>query len=212
MHGKCTKPSCDSWHYPECQYYVKPSGCRFGDKCAVMHQQTDGQTCDKPEQQSDEGAVAFLKNSRLLRCVFQDVEPPKFSSILQKSAAVSRPAHTVQFSTNTLLHVKIWENQGLSLGVIQGTSPHERSPYAPKFEDRSQEETEWQERCARGDAWRMAKASQSSKKRSKSLLTYGGLLCSSDIRDKTRGKRIRGIFRSMNAHVEPKGSEFDWKQ
>ena len=72
---------------------------------------TDGQTCDKPKQQSDEGAVAFLKDSRLLRCVFQDVEPPKFSSILQKSTAVSRPADTVQFSTNTLRHVKIRETK-----------------------------------------------------------------------------------------------------
>ena len=156
MHGECTKPSCDSWHSPECQYYKKPSGCRFGDKCAVTHHQ-DGQPCNKPKKQSDDGAVAFLKNSGLLRCVFQDVEPPKFSSILQKSATVSRPTHTVQFSTNTLRHVKIREIKCLSLGVIQGTSPHERSPYAPKFEDRSQEETEWQERCGRGDAWRMAK-------------------------------------------------------
>ena len=30
-------------------------------------------------------------------------------------------------------------------------------PNAPKFEDRSQEETEWQERCAREAAWRLAK-------------------------------------------------------
>ena len=30
--------------------------------------------------------------------------------------------------------------------------------HAPKFEGRSQEETERQERCARGDAWRMAKS------------------------------------------------------
>ena len=34
--------------------------------------------------------------------------------------------------------------------------PHQRSPNAPKFEDRSQEETEWQERCAREAAWRLA--------------------------------------------------------
>ena len=34
----------------------------------------------------------------------------------------------------------------------------EPSLYAPKFEDRSQEERERQERCARGDAWRMAKS------------------------------------------------------
>ena len=35
--------------------------------------------------------------------------------------------------------------------------PHERSPNAPKFEDRSQEETEWQEQVAREAAWKLAK-------------------------------------------------------
>ena len=34
---------------------------------------------------------------------------------------------------------------------------HQRNHNAPKFEDRSQEETEWQERCAREAAWRLAK-------------------------------------------------------
>ena len=42
--------------------------------------------------------------------------------------------------------------------MIQRTILHERSPYAPKFEDRSREDTEMQERCARGHAWRMAKS------------------------------------------------------
>ena len=36
--------------------------------------------------------------------------------------------------------------------------PHERNPSAPKFEDRSQEETEWQERCGREAAWKLAKS------------------------------------------------------
>ena len=36
-------------------------------------------------------------------------------------------------------------------------NPHQRSPYAVKFDDRSQEDTERQERCARGAAWRLAK-------------------------------------------------------
>ena len=35
--------------------------------------------------------------------------------------------------------------------------PHQRNPNAPKFEDRSQEETEWQEQCAREAAWKVAK-------------------------------------------------------
>ena len=42
--------------------------------------------------------------------------------------------------------------------MIWPRDPHERSPNAPKFEDQSQEETEWQERCAREAAWRLAKS------------------------------------------------------
>ena len=34
---------------------------------------------------------------------------------------------------------------------------HERNPNAPKFEDRSQEETEWQKQGAREAAWKLAK-------------------------------------------------------
>ena len=42
-------------------------------------------------------------------------------------------------------------------GMIYPADPHLRNPNAPKFEDRSQEETEWQERWAREAAWRLAK-------------------------------------------------------
>ena len=35
--------------------------------------------------------------------------------------------------------------------------PHQRNPNAPKFEDRSQGETEWQEHWARKAAWKLAK-------------------------------------------------------
>ena len=127
-----------------------------------MHQQVEGQPVSPAisrKKERDEGAVAMLKNSRQLGCVIQDVEPPKFSSILRKGTTVLRPARAVQFSMNTLRHInKTREGKGPSLGVIQLTCPHERSPYAPKLEDRSQEETERQDRCARGDAWRMAKS------------------------------------------------------
>ena len=53
--------------------------------------------------------------------------------------------------------VKIRERKGPSQGVVQHSEPCERSTYAPKLEDRSQEETLQQERCARRDAWEMAK-------------------------------------------------------
>ena len=42
--------------------------------------------------------------------------------------------------------------------MICPSDPHQRVPNAPKFEDRSQEETEWQERCAREAAWKLAKS------------------------------------------------------
>ena len=48
-------------------------------------------------------------------------------------------------------------DQNPSLGYICPNEPHERSPNAPKFEDRSQEETEWQEQGAREAAWKLAK-------------------------------------------------------
>ena len=43
--------------------------------------------------------------------------------------------------------------------------PHQRNPNAPKFADRSQEETVWQERCARESAWRLAKSILKSKEK-----------------------------------------------
>ena len=123
-----------------------------------MYQQVEGQPSKKPRKSGDNSAVAILKNSRQLGCVFQDTGPTKSSSILRKGRKFLRPTRKVKFSQNTRSHIKIRERKGPSLGVLQPTLPHERSPYAPKFEDRSQEETEMQERCARGDAWRLARS------------------------------------------------------
>ena len=64
---------------------------------------------------------------------------------------------SLRFTEAAQRHANIRENRGPSLGKIQVKVPHQRSPYAVKFEDRSQEEIERQERCARGDAWRLAK-------------------------------------------------------
>ena len=47
--------------------------------------------------------------------------------------------------------------KGPSRGVIPDCAPHERGPCAPKFEERSHEETLHQERCARKAAWDLAK-------------------------------------------------------
>ena len=50
--------------------------------------------------------------------------------------------------THIALEKKIRERKGPSRGVIQNREPHERSPCAPKFEERSREISSQQERCA----------------------------------------------------------------
>ena len=87
---------------------------------------------------------------------FQATELPKSSSILRKSSNILKPIRCVQFTKAVLCHAKI-RDQKPSLGIICPGDPHQRNPNAPKFEDRSQEETEWQERRAREAAWRLAK-------------------------------------------------------
>ena len=48
--------------------------------------------------------------------------------------------HAVKFSKGTLPQIKIRGGKGPSQGVIQKCEPHERSPCAPKFEERSHAE------------------------------------------------------------------------
>ena len=75
--------------------------------------------------------------------------------------------HTVKFSKGTWHHIEIRERKGPSRGIIQKCEPHERSPCAPKFGERSHEETLHQERCARRVAWDLAKIFSSSRIRTK---------------------------------------------
>ena len=109
-----------------------------------------------PKKKGDKSAVAMLQITRQLGCVSQDMEPPKSSSILRKSSDKQKPIRCVQFTKAVVRHAHS-EDQNPSLGMICPGEPHERNPNAPKFEDRSQEETEWQERCAREAAWKLAK-------------------------------------------------------
>ena len=84
------------------------------------------------------------------------MEPPKHSSILRKSSDLRKPIRCVQFTKVVLRHANIGD-QKPSLGIICPGDPNQFNPNAPKFEDRSQEETEWQERDVREAAWKLAK-------------------------------------------------------
>ena len=81
--------------------------------------------------------------------------PPK--SLLRKTTDMPKPIQRVKFKKAIERHTKI-RDQNPSLGYICPGEPHERSPNAPKFEDRSLEETEWQEQGAREAAWKLAKS------------------------------------------------------
>ena len=122
---------------------------------------TDG--ChDRPGKPGRRGDEKLGQNSskhrssdaRQLGCVFQDMTPPK--SILRKSTDMPKPIRRVKFTKAIARHTKI-RDQNPSLGYICPGEPHERGPNAPKFEDRSQEETEGQEQGSREAAWKLTK-------------------------------------------------------
>ena len=96
-------------------------------------------------------------NTRQLGCVFQDKERPKSSSILRKSSDIRKPIRCVKFTKAVSRHANI-RDQNPSLGMICPFDPHQRGPTAPKCEEGSQEETEWQEQGAREVAWKLAKS------------------------------------------------------
>ena len=95
-------------------------------------------------------------NARQLGCVFQDMKPPK--SILRKRSDMQKPIQRVKFTNAIARHTKIRDQKSFARMSICPGEPHQRSPNAPKFEDRSQEETVWQEQGAREAAWKLAKS------------------------------------------------------
>ena len=115
----------------------------------------------------------------------------------------------MKFSLNALRHIKLWEKKGPSLGVIQPSRPHERSPYAPKFEDQSQEETEMRERCARGDEWRMARSILKLKEKDKANFfspTQAVCIPATSLTNPEE-ERICGRFWITNAYAEQERPE-----
>ena len=68
-----------------------------------------------------------------------------------------KPIQRVKFTKAFARHTKI-RDQNPSHGYFCPGEPQQRSSNAPKFEDRSLEDTEWQEQGAREAAWRLAKS------------------------------------------------------
>ena len=155
----------------------------------------------KPKKGGDKSAVAIVKvkDARQLGCVLQDVEPPESSAIARKGTRVLESSRRVRFTRAALRQANIREKEGPSLGKMQVTILHQRSTHAAKVVDRTQEETERQERCARGDAWRLAKNICKKRKKLHSIrFPMSGF--AGRIHNKAGGTRVCGGLRSKHAH------------
>ena len=109
------------------------SGCRFGEKCSYAHRQVDEQPSKKVKKKNGgKIAVTMLKNTRQLGCVFQDMVPPKSSSILRKSSDTRKSIRCVRFTVALLRHAN-FRDQKPSHGISCPGDPHQRNPNAPKF-------------------------------------------------------------------------------
>ena len=100
----------------------------------------------------------------LFCCVSQDSCPRK-STLREEGKLGSN--HTVKFSKGTCHKITIRERKCPSRGIVQKCEPHGRSPCAPKFGERSHEDTLHHERCAHKAAWDSAKTCTSSRIRTK---------------------------------------------
>ena len=61
----------------------------------------------KSRKNGDKSAVAILKITRQLGYVFQDMEPPKSSSIWRKSSDILKPIRCVRFTKAVLRHANV---------------------------------------------------------------------------------------------------------
>ena len=100
---------------------------RITSKELAPHRQVDEQPTKRSKKNGDKSAVAMLKNTRQLGCVFQDMEPPKSLSILRKSSNIRKPIRCVKFTKAVVRHADI-RDQNPSLGMICPGDPHQRNP------------------------------------------------------------------------------------
>ena len=136
-------------------FFLKKGDWHERESVTNRYHDTSGRPdCNRGKKLGRNSSKRQLFEARQLGCVFQDMTPPK--SILWKSTDMPKTIQRVKFKKAIARHTKI-RDQNPSLGYICPGEPHERSPNAPKLEDRSQEETEWQELGAREAAWKLAK-------------------------------------------------------
>ena len=100
-------------------------------------------------ENSAKAQIAMVRSVKKLGCAFQDVEAASNHVHLVQEQKVFEPQLSSSVHPRGVTFCRISGKKGPSLGFTQPSSPHERSFFAPKFDDRFQEETINQERWAR---------------------------------------------------------------
>ena len=108
LKGTCTNPICEKWHLPECLFYKSENGCRFGEKVLVCTSSGDEQPSKRSKKNDDKSTVAILHDNWV--AYFQDMEPPKSTTILRKSSNTMKPIRCVRFTKAVLRHAN-FENK-----------------------------------------------------------------------------------------------------
>ena len=190
-------------------------GCRAWDKCLFPHHKVDEQPNRKPKksyhshkgrESEDKSAAAVVKTVPECGCVSQDSE-----SLESERGAESRgnpmqkvvgSIRRVRFTQSTLRQASIREVREHGLEKYKSKFLISDVFYALKFEDGSQEETERQQRCARGKAWNLAKNKYKLKEKDKAAFySPSERMGTADrIHHKTEGKRVCGRFRCEYAY------------
>ena len=103
------------------------------------------------KEQGDLFLDAYSSNTRQLGCVF-----PRHGAA-EVFIDFTEELRHAETNPTCKIHKSCCTSR-IHSGMICPGDPYQRNPNAPKLEDRSREETEWQERCAREAAWRLAKS------------------------------------------------------
>ena len=188
-----------------CQNYKSQSGCTFGDKCLFRNLEVDRQPNSKSKKSGGKGSVALLKESIQLGCVSPDYSSKK--SILRKLGNIGS-SHTVNFSKGTWHHEKKGKEKVHRKELFKSASLKKAIRVRQNLrKDTSGNLATASMRPQRSMGFRETCLQSQSNGPGHVPLPYRSLGNTGTLFEKARGARIRGGFRSINAHAEQKGFE-----
>ena len=168
MKGTCTRWPSEYWHPPECQFYTN-AGYNAGDRRLCPHHKVDEQPNKKQKKERPfpqrkrkrrQECCGYCENCTTIALRLARLGSISFS---KRQTSPEKPdAKSLRTDSKNTIHsvyATSSEYPGKERTIVRKNNvkvPHQRSPYAMKFEDTSHEETERQQRCARSKAWNLA--------------------------------------------------------